>query len=105
MYKYNAGPLAVDDLHEKIHDVLNIVTTTKALVDLQSHFTHAALWAPFSLPRKSVGSASLAAIRDIDFKKRVAEAMGAPEDVCMVLNKQLPPSFVCGGHIVPVSQV
>ena len=31
--------------------------------------------------------------------------MGAPEDGCMVLNKQLPPSFVCGGHFVPVSGI
>ncbi len=90
---------------DKMDNILDIVTATKALVGLQNHFSHAALWAPFSKPKKSVGSASLAALRDSEFKHNVAEAMGAPEDVCMVLNKQLPRQFICGGHIIPVSQV
>ena len=86
-------------------DILEKVTAIQALVGIQTHFSHAALWAPFSKPKKSVGSASLAALRDSGFKHNVAEAMGAPEDVCMVLNKQLPRHFICGGHIIPVSQV
>ena len=89
----------------ELHKILDIVTNTQALVGLQNHFSHVALWAPLSKPKKSVGSASLAALRDSDFKHKVAEAMGAPEDMCMVLNKRLPWRFICGGHIVPVSQV
>ncbi len=86
-------------------NILDIVTATQALVALQNQFSRAALWAPFSKPIKSAGSASLAALCDSDFKHRVAEAMGAPEDVCMVLNKQLPRQYICEGHIIPVSRV
>ena len=68
---------------------MDIETATKALVGFQNHFPHGVLWAPFSKPKKSVGSASLTALLDSEFKHN-AEAMSAPEDVRTVLNKQLP---------------
>ncbi|KAL3140413.1 hypothetical protein ABBQ38_004673 [Trebouxia sp. C0009 RCD-2024] len=100
------APAAVSSgtCQDKLDKILDIVTETRALVGLHNHLSLAALWAPFSMPKRSINSASLAALCDTDFKHKVAEAMGAPEDVCMVLNKQLPQQFVCGGHIIPILQ-
>lgn len=98
-------PWLTGTCQDKLDKILDIVTETRALVGLHNHLSLAALWAPFSMPKRSINSASLAALCDTDFKHKVAEAMGAPEDVCMVLNKQLPQQFVCGGHIIPILQV
>ncbi len=43
----------------------------KVLVGIQNHFTSAALWAPFSEPKKTASSASLAALRDSDFNHQL----------------------------------
>lgn len=80
MYIYNAGPQA-NDWQQKMDDILDTVTAIKAVVGIQSYLTHAAPWAPCLQPKKSAGSASLAAMCDSDFKKHIAEAMGAREDV------------------------
>lgn len=104
IYMCNVGRQA-NDWQKQLDEILDTLIALKAVAGVQSHLSHAALWAPFPPPKKSVGSASLAAMRDTNFRKHVAEAMGAPEDICMVLNKRLPPSYVCGGRIVPVKQV
>ena len=45
--------------------------------------------------------ATLAAtLCDTQFEHKVAETMGAHEDVCMVLDIQLPHLFISGGHTV-----